>query len=362
MRPEDSPTPAAADGDFRDDLEAVRSDVADSRRAGGPAVSPGEPGGPLRGWVKPGRRRAPAGSSGGALVYAIGDVHGRLDLLTALVDKVAADAGDRPHTLVMLGDYVDRGPDSSGVLDTLMDLHERAPEQVRLLKGNHEQALLRFIDEPAQSGAWLDRFGGAATLQSYGVEPLAAGASAEALRAARNRLLVQMPAAHLLLLQRLELMALCGDYAFVHAGVDPDAPLSEQTEGDLLWIRERFLGAPGPFEKIIVHGHTWRDDQTMLLDHRIGVDTGAYQTGVLSAVRICDRERVVIQALDEAAERRRAAGPSAAVGSLVSRPLNYADASPADLRSIFAGADLQVGAGSLLTLHRRREDAPPEVA
>jgi serine/threonine protein phosphatase 1 len=106
------------------------------------------------------------------------------------------------------------------------------------------------------------------------------------LRNARDALLDQMPASHLQLLGELELMAVVGDYAFVHAGVRPDRPLASQTEAELLWIRHGFLDAPGPFERLIVHGHTWVGEQPQIQEHRLGLDTGAYATGVLTGARL----------------------------------------------------------------------------
>jgi serine/threonine protein phosphatase 1 len=296
------------------------------------------------------QRRAPDGSTSGELIYAVGDVHGRLDLLKSLVDLVNDDAGDRAHTLILCGDYVDRGPESAQVLEYVLGLRERPAGRVRLLKGNHEQALLCFIDEPASGALWLEHFGGGPTLESYGVAPPAAGAAPAELAAARDRLMANMPASHLRLLQRLELMVVLGDYAFVHAGVSPNGSLASQTEAELLWARDEFLSAPGPFEKIIVHGHTWTDDQPALLGHRIGVDTGAYETGVLTAVRIEDGGREVIQALDEAAARRRAALRAAQVRRLVKRPTDYAAAPAEEVRALF---------GAPVARRRRGAEAPP---
>lgn len=237
-------------------------------------------------------------STGGELVYAVGDIHGRYDLLKAVLTQIVADsareARGRTPTLVLLGDYVDRGPDSAKVLQAVVWLQRRGGFTLRLLKGNHEQGMLQFLEDPERGEAWL-KFGGAETLVSYGVPPPPLGSPAEALCAARDGLLDQMPASHLQLLAGLELMAATGDYAFVHAGVRPDRPLAQQTEAELLWIRERFLEAPGPFERVIVHGHTWIGDQPQVTEHRIGLDTGAYHTGVLTAVRLDGASVQVLQ-------------------------------------------------------------------
>jgi serine/threonine protein phosphatase 1 len=284
-------------------------------------------------------RRSARTSTAGEVIYVIGDVHGRLDLLEELTARVAQDAAGSPHLLILCGDYIDRGPAAAEVLEWVLRLKKHGGGQVRLLKGNHEQALLGFLDDPCRRHVWLQRFGGAATLESYGVNA-PRDASREALEMARDDLLNIMPAAHLQLLQELETIVVRADYAFVHAGISPDAPLSEQTEADLLWARDGFLSAKGPFEKIIVHGHTWEGDRPALLDHRIGVDTGAYETGVLTAVRIVDEARHVIQALDATAALRRAAEPAPWAASLVRVPADYTAAPPDPVRSAFNAPSL----------------------
>ena len=244
---------------------------------------------------------APATANGvaGQLVYAIGDIHGCYDLLKELLAQVVADCqawalGRRP-VLVFLGDYVDRGPDSAKVLEALVWLRRRSEFEVHLLKGNHEQALLQFIQQPERAYGWLE-YGGAATLDSYGVTPPMGQATAADYVAARDALVERMPASHLRLLETLELMVVVGDYAFVHAGVRPGRPLRKQQEEDLLWIRQGFVDATGPFEKTIVHGHTWASDQPELWPHRLGLDTGAYATGVLTAARLQDGRIGLLQA------------------------------------------------------------------
>jgi serine/threonine protein phosphatase 1 len=251
-----------------------------------------------------GLREGEAPSVDGRLLYAIGDVHGRYDLMKALLASLAKDyarrAKGRRPLIVFLGDYVDRGPESAQSLEALLWLQRRPELEVHALRGNHEQALLEFIDAPETGGPWL-RYGGAATLASYGVEPPRLEDEPEALLRARDELLERMPASHLRLLQSLELMLVVGDYAFVHAGVRPGAGLEAQEEEDLLWIRQEFLAAPGPFEKVIVHGHSWVDERPTLLPHRVGVDTGAYATGVLTAICFDDREVSVLQTAGERA-------------------------------------------------------------
>lgn len=237
-------------------------------------------------------------STAGERIYAVGDIHGRYDLLKTALGQIATDCADdaasRLPMLVLLGDYIDRGPDSAKVLQALVWLRRRGEFALRLLKGNHEQALLAFVEDPAGAADWLG-FGGAETLAAYGVAPPAPGCGAAALAQARDALLDQMPASHLQLLEDLEPMVLVGDYAFVHAGVRPDRPLSAQTESDLLWIRRGFVDAPGPFERMIVHGHTWLSEQPQVTEHRIGLDTGAYATGVLTVARLDEAGMRLVQ-------------------------------------------------------------------
>jgi serine/threonine protein phosphatase 1 len=269
-------------------------------------------------------RRGGAASTDGRLIYAIGDVHGCYDLLLRLLADVAADAAAGQDgcgaTLIFCGDYVDRGPDSAKVLEALCQLRSALRDGVLLLKGNHEQALLQCLDEPAFAATWT-RFGAAATFRSYGVEAPAADASPAAFETARDQLLANMPALHLRTLQTLDLMLIAGDYAFVHAGVAPGAALDRQVEQDLLWIDTEFLAPGQAFEKIIVHGHSWIDEHPVLLANRLGVDTGAYRTGVLSALRIEGGEVKVLQARDPAA-RGTAATP--ARFPLIREPASYA--------------------------------------
>jgi serine/threonine protein phosphatase 1 len=251
----------------------------------------------------PGRRR----STEGRLVYAVGDVHGSLDLLEALLAEIARDALEsRPAwrpLLIFVGDYVDRGPASAQVLDLLVSLSGSPAFEVRALKGNHEEAMLRFLDDPWFGPTWV-QFGGAETLASYGVAaPTSDDGSAWA--AAREALANSLPPSHLEFLSNLELLVKVGDYVFVHAGLDPDQSLERQVEHDVLWIRREFLGATGLGECVVVHGHTPAEEPEFFA-HRIGVDTGAYATGLLTAVRLLDDARSLIQVQ---AERALAAAP-----------------------------------------------------
>ncbi|HVF94555.1 MAG TPA: metallophosphoesterase [Sphingomonas sp.] len=234
----------------------------------------------------------------GQLVYAVGDIHGRYDLLEGLLRRIVADAATAAHgrrpVLVFCGDYIDRGPASADVLAALAWLRTRADYELHLLIGNHEQAMLRYLVDPEEGRPWLG-FGGAETLESYGISaPDVADEPADHLTA-RDRLLDTMPASHLVLLQSLETIVTIGDYAFCHAGIRPGRRLADQTVDDLLWIREPFLGATRSFEKMIVHGHSWDGPEPVVRSNRIGIDTGAYQTGVLTCLRIEDQGWAVMQ-------------------------------------------------------------------
>lgn len=244
--------------------------------------------------------KTPAGAAG-ELVYAIGDIHGRYDLLRDMLRTIIQDARERLRgrtpILVTCGDYVDRGPDSARVLTALDWIRRDGRIRLHALKGNHEAAFLNFLAEPQGGTAWLG-FGGDATLRSYGVQPPLDFHDVPDLVRARDDLLEVMPAAHLRVLEGLELMVEVGDYAFVHAGIRPGVPLARQKVDDLLWIREPFLDRTELFEKRIVHGHSWIEAAPEIYDNRIGLDTGAYQTGVLTAIRIEDGEAEIFQTGD----------------------------------------------------------------
>ena len=234
----------------------------------------------------------------GRLVYAIGDVHGRYDLLTDLLERIAADItrcgeGRRP-VLIFCGDYIDRGPQSAEVVESLIWLRTDRRFDLHLLKGNHEDALLAFLDTPDTASRWL-QVGGRATLSSYGVSPPHDINDPQACLEARDDLARRMPSSHRLLLAELETMVVIGDYAFVHAGVRPGVKLADQSPRDLMWIREGFLERRERFEKRIVHGHSWTSAQPEVMANRINIDTGAFKTGVLTAVRIQDMEVSILQ-------------------------------------------------------------------
>lgn len=221
----------------------------------------------------------------GLIVYAVGDIHGENGALDKLLGRIRDDSAENGAGLspivVFLGDYVDRGPDSRGVLDRLCG--EPLPGfTVRFLLGNHEQAMLRFLDAPHEGADWL-AYGGAMTLTSYEVPSRLGVREAERNAALSEGLAARLPAEHRCFLETLETSVVYGDYAFVHAGIRPGRPLAMQTAEDLLWIRQPFLDWPDRHEKVIVHGHTLVD-APQILPNRIGIDTGAYATGVLTAV------------------------------------------------------------------------------
>jgi len=215
-------------------------------------------------------------------VYAIGDIHGRLDLLNQLLERIENDVQSCPHPDVLyifLGDYVDRGPASSGVIDRLIAFG--ANQHAIYLKGNHEEFLISFFETPHLLQDW-SRYGAINTLMSYGLRPPMRPTPEQCTQIAAE-LYDLMPNAHFNFLQNLYLSLTLGDFFFVHAGVRPQVALEMQSEEDLLWIREEFLSHKERFEKIVVHGHTpVRDPE--ILDNRINIDTGAFATGRLSCL------------------------------------------------------------------------------
>lgn len=218
----------------------------------------------------------------GVRVYAIGDIHGRADLLDDVLLKIDADLavypGSRPIQ-IFLGDYVDRGPDSCGVLDRL--IRRAQTHEAIFLKGNHELLFLEFLQNPAVLKDWR-QYGGLDTLMSYGLTvPL--NANAEQLASLTTQLAKVMPVAHRDFLNRLEVSFVCGDYYFVHAGVRPRVPLVFQRQEDLLWIRDEFLQYEDDFGKVVVHGHT-PVPKPEFRRNRINIDTGAYATGKLTCL------------------------------------------------------------------------------
>jgi serine/threonine protein phosphatase 1 len=223
-------------------------------------------------------------------IYAIGDIHGRRDLLDRMIEAICRDLKAYPveHALtVTLGDYVDRGPDSRGVVERLAE--NPFPTDFVALKGNHEEMLARFLRDPSVGGEW-SRSGGLETLHSYGIDvgPLMRGRGCGAAAAAFEKAL---PPAHMAFFASLRVCLSIGRYFFCHAGVRPGIPFTHQQEHDLLWIREEFLHDRTDFGKVVVHGHT-PSLSPEIRPNRINVDTGAFITGRLTcAVLEADRPR-----------------------------------------------------------------------
>jgi len=230
----------------------------------------------------------------GMRIYTIGDIHGCAGVLDRLHARIEADAenftGDK--LIVYLGDYVDRGPDSRGVIERLIGAVPKG-FSARYVKGNHDQALLDFLANSETYRAWRS-FGAPETLLSYGVRPPLFDAT-EKFEEARLALQAALPPAHLSFLRALESVIVFGDYAFVHAGIRPGTSLEDQTDDDLLWIRDDFLNCTTPHEKVVVHGHT-PISAPIRLKNRIGVDTGAYATGILSCAVLEGSECRFLQA------------------------------------------------------------------
>lgn len=226
--------------------------------------------------------RASASVPAGTTVYAIGDVHGRLDLLEDLEAMIVRHAARHPggrRVLVFVGDYIDRGYESRRVVDRLIAGPPEGFERV-CLRGNHEDFLLQFLTEGRDAEMWLAN-GGRETLMSYGVAVPPGGRLD--LQALRVELAEAIPAEHLAFFEGLGLIHYEGDYAFVHAGVRPGVPLDEQDAHDLMWIRDTFLDANDDWGRVVVHGHT-PTPAPQVRANRIGIDTGAYATGRLTCL------------------------------------------------------------------------------
>ena len=235
-----------------------------------------------------GRRAAPEGVAPEApadtRIYAVGDVHGCAGLLRDLHQLIHEDAyrHQAPRNLtVYLGDYIDRGEESRSVLDLLLAEPLPGFEHVHL-RGNHEETMLRFLEDVSVGPSWL-LYGGAQTLWSYGVRPPVPIGDMGELRRAQRELAERLPRDHLAFLHALPLQHAEGDYLFVHAGVRPGVPLDRQEVNDLLWIRDEFLDSDAEFGKIVVHGHTIAP-QPDVRRNRIGVDTGAFASGRLTCL------------------------------------------------------------------------------
>ncbi len=233
-------------------------------------------------------KAAPATVPVGTRVYAIGDIHGRLDLLDQLLSLIDEEecAPSIQQVIVFMGDYVDRGADSKGVIDRLLAGFPRF--EAHFLKGNHEEAIETFLSDPNFYSVWKG-YGGQDTLLSYGVRP-PRFETAESLEALRQDFASVFPEEHRRFFSRLENSWALGDYYFAHAGVRPGVALEKQEPEDLFWIRDEFLLSKADFGKVVVHGHT-PTVEPVTRSNRIGIDTGAYATGRLTALVLEDARR-----------------------------------------------------------------------
>lgn len=251
------------------------------------------------------RSRTRTGSNSGRerpsttrLAWIIADIHGQHDLLEAVLRPALRDleAKERGQgVLIFLGDYIDRGMHARQVVDRILSLKamlERRGVALVTLMGNHEDLLLRFLDQPASGPDWCE-LGGRETLMSYGV-PLPDSSDAAGWESTAADLAERMPAEHLEFFRGLKLSHTEGGYHCVHAGVRPGVPLDAQKRDDMLWLRDAFLSDPRQFDKVIIHGHTPVPD-VVSDSRRIGLDTGAYATGVLTALRLEGETGLLLQ-------------------------------------------------------------------
>jgi serine/threonine protein phosphatase 1 len=218
----------------------------------------------------------------GGRLYVVGDIHGRADLLSELLMRIDDDLKARPISSsiqVFLGDYIDRGPNSRQVIDLLIERRRQC--DVLFLKGNHEDCALRFLSDPTVLPTWQS-IGGVNTLLSYGVVPTR-GDDPESQHKVCAALRQAMPDSHRHFIGGLALSFTCGDFFFVHAGVRPGIPLQQQSQRDLLWIRDDFLLHEQDFGVVVVHGHTSTYEPD-IRSNRINIDTGAYATGRLTCL------------------------------------------------------------------------------
>ena len=234
----------------------------------------------------PSAPRAPQGYR----AYSVGDVHGRLDLLDDLLAQIEKDIADfdgRHVILVFLGDLIDRGPSSRQVIERLRAYRPRGV-RVIFLAGNHEEVLLRLLaGERGLLADWL-KYGGTECMASYGVDGDSLRNCSE--REALEKIKAAIPLDHQQFIASFHDTLRFGDYLFVHAGIRPDVDLSLQSQSDLRWIRQPFLDDERDHGFVVVHGHTI-SDEVVSRANRIGIDTGAYRSGVLTSVILEGAER-----------------------------------------------------------------------
>ena len=249
----------------------------------------------------PTKADAPPEAPPATRIYAIGDIHGRLDLLCQMHRMIALDAADLSQggtagkvrkVLVYLGDYVDRGSSSRQVIDHLVS--EPLPQfDAVYLSGNHEEMMLAFLDDASVGPMWMFN-GGDATLLSYGVDPTESGAIENKHQEMQIALKRNLPRAHIEFMRSLKLYHGEGDYLFVHAGLVPGQPIEDQSAEDLLWIREEFINSETDHGKCVVHGHTIVAEPDIRAN-RIGIDTGAYFSNTLSCLVLDGSDRRFLQ-------------------------------------------------------------------
>lgn len=231
----------------------------------------------------------------GTRYYVIGDIHGRLDLYEAMIDAIEKDdAAGRPAEthVILLGDLVDRGPDSAGVIARTRKWQKK--RNVRILAGNHEEMFLQAFEKPDILRHFL-KHGGRETILSYGLTKKQFNSmSIDELFEHLPELVSKKERKYL---ASFEEIIVAGDYLFVHAGIDPKRPLDDQKRADMLWIRDRFLNHQGPLEKVVVHGHTIFDE-VMDCGNRIGIDTGAFRSGVLTTLVLEGDQKRILQTRD----------------------------------------------------------------
>ncbi|MGB3469963.1 MAG: metallophosphoesterase family protein [Erythrobacter sp.] len=232
----------------------------------------------------------------GTRYYVIGDIHGRLDLYDALIAGIEIDdAAQKPADtqIILLGDLVDRGPESAGVIARTRKW--QAQRNVRILAGNHEEMFITSFEKPEILRHFL-KHGGRETVMSYGISRKQFNTmTLEELFSALPQI---VPRADIDYLAGFEECITAGDYLFVHAGIEPGVPIAEQKRKDMLWIRDRFLNHEGPLEKVVVHGHTIFD-RVMDCGNRIGIDTGAFRSGVLTALVLEGDQRRILQTIED---------------------------------------------------------------
>ena len=215
-------------------------------------------------------------------IYAVGDIHGRADLLSEITARIDDDIRRRPiaHTVeVYLGDYIDRGPHSRTVIDLLAV--RLVANRAVCLRGNHEAVMEGFLQDPAILQHW-EPLGGMQTLASYGIE---VHDETETALDLQRRFLAAFPRAHELFMQCLRDKFSCGDFLFAHAGIRPNIPIEQQDVNDLIWIRNEFLDSTLNHERFIVHGHT-PVPHPDIRHNQINIDTGAWRTGTLTCIAI----------------------------------------------------------------------------